>query len=588
MHGMRRRVRHLLVPALSVLSLTTALRADIVPTSRAMTADTIVEIFIDDGSIRVELEIGLASLAAFRNIMPDELHERLGFEPEPFPARAERFFASDWVIRVDDGAPLRPRVEAIEGRSRVRRDEVTGEPLAMAEDELAVFVTLAYALDDRPATISFRPPGVDDEPGANIGFVAYHRGLAVNDFRYLAWKVTLILDWDDPWYSAFQNRNLRRYFNAPLNAFLYVEPLEVRKEVVARPLDLQAWVDLGLEGKDVIPAADRAAIEQRVASFLIDRCPVIIDGERVEPILDRVHFIRRSLRTTTVVEPGEDIPLVSAMLGVIYTYPIAGLPQEVTMEWSLFNDRVREVATVATDEAGGLPWIVTPDDPILTWKNFLKNPSSRALVRLDPPPEPARLSVPVLSAVCLLFAGISFARLRYGRPSARRGLAVMGAAGLVAAAVLSPLARLSVPNPLGGSGTVSGEVAEAIVSGLLRNVYHAFDYREESVIYDTLERSASGDLLTEIYLETKRALELRNQGGARARIQDLEIVALDPRPLPDVAGFESRCTWIVTGSVGHWGHIHQRRNQYEATLTIRPRDGEWKITGLELLSEERL
>ena len=37
------------------------------------------------------------------------------------------------------------------------------------------------------------------------------------------------------WYSAFRNRNLRRQFEAPIHAFLYVEPYEARVEVVVRP-----------------------------------------------------------------------------------------------------------------------------------------------------------------------------------------------------------------------------------------------------------------------------------------------------------------------------------------------------------------
>jgi hypothetical protein len=44
----------------------------------------------------------------------------------------------------------------------------------------------------------------------------------------------------------------------------------------------------------------------------------------------------------------------------------------------------------------------------------------------------------------------------------------------------------------------------------------------------------------------------------------------------------------VDGSVGHWGHIHRRRNQYDAELIIRTIDGVWKITDLEVLSEQRL
>ena len=45
---------------------------------------------------------------------------------------------------------------------------------------------------------------------------------------------------------------------------------------------------------------------------------------------------------------------------------------------------------------------------------------------------------------------------------------------------------------------------------------------------------------------------------------------------------------MVKGSVGHWGHIHQRVNQYEARITVEVVDGRWKITGLELLEEIRV
>ena len=42
------------------------------------------------------------------------------------------------------------------------------------------------------------------------------------------------------------------------------------------------------------------------------------------------------------------------------------------------------------------------------------------------------------------------------------------------------------------------------------------------------------------------------------------------------------------GSVGHWGHIHFRENQYEANISVEPVDGAWKISGLELLEEKRI
>jgi hypothetical protein len=42
------------------------------------------------------------------------------------------------------------------------------------------------------------------------------------------------------------------------------------------------------------------------------------------------------------------------------------------------------------------------------------------------------------------------------------------------------------------------------------------------------------------------------------------------------------------GSVGHWGHIHQRQNQYQARLHVAPIEGEWKLVGLDILEEKRL
>ena len=135
---------------------------------------------------------------------------------------------------------------------------------------------------------------------------------------------------------------------------------------------------------------------------------------------------------------------------------------------------------------------------------------------------------------------------------------------------------------------VDDERAGEVVRGLLHNVYRAFDFREEEAIYDILDRSVAGDLLTQIYLETRRGLELQSQGGARAKVKKIELLEIASKDLGGERGFEARCTWNVSGSVGHWGHIHQRTNQYEADFEIRPVDGRWKITGMEILLEERI
>jgi hypothetical protein len=135
---------------------------------------------------------------------------------------------------------------------------------------------------------------------------------------------------------------------------------------------------------------------------------------------------------------------------------------------------------------------------------------------------------------------------------------------------------------------LSDDETRTVVSSLLRNVYVAFDFRGEDQIYDTLSRSTSGDLLTQIYLDTRKSLELQSQGGARVKVKQVELLEIEPAPLKAAAGFVATCTWTVRGSVGHWGHIHQRTNKYKARITIQPVDGDWKITELQVLQEERV
>jgi hypothetical protein len=148
------------------------------------------------------------------------------------------------------------------------------------------------------------------------------------------------------------------------------------------------------------------------------------------------------------------------------------------------------------------------------------------------------------------------------------------------------VAATLVPGAL-RTGRLSEEETAAVLAGVLMNVYRSFDFREEERIYDMLANSASGDLLTDIYLETRRSLELENQGGARAKVKQVDVLEASNEPVPG-GGFHSTATWNVAGSVGHWGHIHQRINQYIAEFTVEEIDGVWKITSLEILQEERL
>jgi hypothetical protein len=150
------------------------------------------------------------------------------------------------------------------------------------------------------------------------------------------------------------------------------------------------------------------------------------------------------------------------------------------------------------------------------------------------------------------------------------------------------LAGVLVAHQFGEPNSPQPERAKIIVGKLLHNIYRAFDYRDESDIYDVLERSVTGELLTNIYLETKRSLVLANQGGARAKVKNVQLDDLQLKPVDEDNSFAAEVNWTVNGSVGHWGHIHQRSNRYQAILNIVAEQNQWKLQKMNVLQEERL
>ncbi len=577
LRAMRRRGRGCLLPMALVFLHSQAL-ADAVVVTQAMFAGTIAEFFVEEGRVTLALEIGARDLETFRNLLPDDVYQAMGHTPAPVAERRARFFQHDFPIVADGGPPLVGRILELGPRERIARDPVTGEPLRAGEEEAesTVFGRIEYVLPGRPQRLSlFAPRG-----SASVGFVAYHRGIPLNDFRYLTAQQTLKLDWQDPWYSSFQRRSLRRQYFAPMSGFLYVEPYEVRKEIVARPRDLQSWVDLGLDGRETIPPEMQPELLRQAAEFLRNHHRVLIDGREIAPELERANFLERSLRTSRVIDPPIELDVFSAVLGVIFVYPTDGLPESVTLDWDLWNERIQRVPAASVDQAGPFPVILEPNRRVLEWQNFLKNPELPTLQVLAPPPGVAArmawfLRWPALAAA---LAGLLW-WLRSRQHSAfGRWPALTAAFGALLA---------SVCFSWGSGARLSDERMNEVVAGLLHNVYRAFDFREEEQIYDVLAKSASGDLLGKLYLETRRGLELANQGGARAKVKEIEMIELDAAAAAG-GGFVATARWNVAGSVGHWGHVHQRQNQYRAELAIAPVEGSWKLVGLEVLEEERL
>ena len=576
-------------------------QADWINLTGAQSAPNIAEIYVNDNHVRLVLEIYVGDLDKFIDLLPDDFFKQAEVKPPPLQERLKRFSTDGFQFVADGKRRLQAELKLVEPRLRKDRpnpfagmiNPITRRPVpGPPEDKRVLYAELIYPFKTKPQMLTIIPP-LDKRgiPAASIGFIAYHEGVPVVDYRYLSEAARLHLDWDDPWYSRFEKKALKRWQQSGLRTFLYVEPYEVRHETLVRVKDMRAWMDLGLQGEEFIEMDEIEPLKKRIGEFLLQHSKVRIDGKQLRPILDRTSFVKYTMTRTFFIEQPERMPLNTAMLGVIITYLTKGIPQEVTVDWDLFSDRIQKVPTSAVDPAGPFPSYVTPDDNVLTWTNFLKTYKIPTVTEVSVDESLTSLSIPAGSVICLVLLFPVLWLIRKRRQHAQPVLLHIGLIPILIAGsvLLFPYLNVSVARPSVMAPKLGDKEAVVILHNLLKNVYRSFDFREEEDVYDRLATSVSGDLLAEIYLQNRKSLVVTQAGGARARVKEVKILDvavenLDDRPL--ALSFHSR--WTAMGTVGHWGHIHMRKNQYEANITVEPLEGAWKITGLELLEEKRI
>jgi len=576
-------------------------RADWVNLTGAQSAPNIAEIYVNDDHVRLVLEIYVGDLDKFIDLLPDDFFKQAEVKPPPLQERLKRFSTDGFQFVADGKRRLQAELKLVEPRLRKDRpnpfagmiNPITRRPVpGPPADKRVLYAELIYPFKTKAQMLTIIPP-LDKRgiPAASIGFIAYHKSVPVVDYRYLSEPARMDLDWDDPWYSRFEKKALKRWQQSGLRTFLYVEPYEVRHETLVRVKDMRAWMDLGLRGDQFIEVDEIEPLKKRIGEFLLQHSKVRIDGKQLRPILDRTSFVKYTMTRTFFIDQPERMPPNTAMLGVIITYLTKGIPQKVTVDWDLFSDRIQKVPTNAVDPAGPFPSYVTPDDNVLTWTNFLKTYKIPTVTEVSVDESLTSLSIPAGSVICLVILFPVLWLIRKRRQHAQPVLLHIGLIPILIAGsvLLFPYLNVSVARPSALAPKLSGKEAVVILHNLLKNVYRSFDFREEEDVYDRLATSVSGDLLADIYLQNRKSLVVTQAGGARARVKEVKILDvavenLDDRPL--ALSFHSK--WTAMGTVGHWGHIHMRKNRYEANITVESVEGVWKITGLELLEEKRI
>jgi hypothetical protein len=584
-----------------LLMFVSAVRADWINFSGAQSAANIAEIYVEDDQVRLVLEVYVNDIDKFSDLLPDDWLQRAGQNPPPLRERMKRFSTDGFQVIIGDQQRLMAELKLVEPRLRKDRpnpfagriNPYTRQPIpGPPEDKRVLYAELAYPFETRPREITFVPPlGPSGNPAASIGFIAYHKGVPIVDYRYLSEPAKLSLDWQDPWYSKFQNKALKRWQQSGIMTFLYIEPYEVRHETLVRVKDMAAWMGLGLRGGEYIEVDEFEPLKKRIGDFLLQHSKVLIDGRSLRPILDRTSFVKYTMTRTFFIDQPERMLLNTAMVGVIVTYLTKEIPQQVTVDWDLFSERIQKVPTNAVDPAGPFPSYVTPEDNLFTWTNFLKTYQMPTVAGVTVDDALTRIQLPFASLLCLVLlvpVGLQIRKQR--RTSGRIGLPLGLVVVLISGSIfLYPFLKISVARPTLLAPEMSDQQAVTVLESLLKNIYRSFDLCEEEDVYDRLATSVNGNLLSDIYLQNRKSLVVTQAGGAQARVKEVKIRDVDVSPLEDrPLGLLFHAGWTALGTVGHWGHLHTRENQYEANISVEAVDGVWKITDLDLLEEKRI
>ena len=499
--------------------------ADWINLTGAETAPNIAEVSVTEAGVRVVFELYPADRSIF--------------------LRKDRF-----ALEVDaDGQLLEPEIRVQESRTpkdrfspfagmvdpRTQR-QIPGPP----QDKEVIYLDLFYAFPEGtglPARITLTPPV--DETGmtlASIGFLLDHKTVPVVDFRYLSRAEALVLDWNDPWYSTFENRNLVRHHRWPQMTFLYIEPREVRHESLVRVRDLLVWTGAEAELDQVLAESGQERVRAAAREFFADRNPMTIDGQDVERSAFRAEFLEITPRGLQVVPSELPLDASVALLGVSESYWREGLPETVAVQWELFDERLQQVPTNVVDPAGPYPSFIDPKMPVMSWENFLRD-----------------WKEPELRGV------------RAGNDD------------------WFDLSRIR----MAVTGTPGEETAGAVVEALIRQTAIAYLERDPSKQQAALSAVADPNQLSELKPELDRIFAIPTTGGGVASIEALSVPTLEElSAAPDDGGFRALVRWQARAVGRHWGHVDQRRIGFRMLVDVGIREDSWKILGLTVLEAQ--
>ncbi len=570
--------------------------ADYLPMDGAEVANNIAEIRVEDDGVRIQLEIYVGDARTFEALLPDAWFSTDTSERPDEAERLAEFAETGVTVRREDGSALPLRIAVIEPRMRFdrttaltgQRDPLTGREFPKPPDDpRVIYAELVYGFEGtRPAVIEISPP-MDEAgfPRATIGMAVFDRDVPVTNFRYLSAPARLTMDWNDPWYSRFDNPNLRRHHRSGVTTYLYVEPRELRHETLIRVRDIDPWIGLDLTPGQRLSAEEQDRIKEQGAQFLAGRNPLAIDGMAATPASYRAELLTLDTSGLQIVEDKVALSADAAFLGVILSFPHRDLPETATVQWDMFNERITNVPATASDPAGPFLSGATPDAPEIVWNNHLLTYEAPVVAPV-PVGASGRVGVPILSVLAGIIAVAAVVAAIRRRGMLRYVGAGLAAAGIAGAVALVNVANVNVRNPF--EGVPEPDEAVLAFDGLLGSINIAQLEVGPEARQGALEPLVTRAAMDQVAPELERALAVRVPGGGLARVNSVGgLVIEDMAALPQGFGFSGLAAWTADASAGHWGHGHRRIVEYRALIEVVEEAGHWKLDGITVL-EARL
>jgi len=533
----------------------------------------LAELAVQPGTLTLTLRIPLKMLP--------ELAQRLGNERDVTPEALSRRLMQ---VRAAPGAPwqeLQPRV--------------TKEAVPDANGTPVEFVEITRVLTPVGAVSGFTL-----EPAAGlenrIGLVVLDRGVPLADLAPLSGNLRAHLDTEDPWKSGFDDPGLVRRHAQP-RSFLYVEPLEVRHELLLRLTDLKRWLPADLIKPKTLSEGDQSRLSEAIANLVKRQLRLEVDGQERLAESEQVQFVGFTRTGVQPLPPGP-VDTTAALVGIVLAYFTEQPATTLSLTWDLFPPDAAPWPVSVLQGTESFDAYVTPAQPRMDWARedgfepLASEPAAPAdsepftLASSAQPAPDSERRLPTLLAL-LLPVGAWFIWLLNPR---RRfaGLTLAGALALGTALSCHPGIRQQQGGD--GSGLLDETRLRAVLAPMLHNAYRGFQLRDEEAVYDRLARSLDGQLLEETYLQERRSLLRHSLGiGGQGKVDRVEIEHLQLMPTDTPATAELEAEWVAHGSVSHWGHSHPRHNRYRARLKLQVApDQRVRITAMDFLDGQTL